>query len=329
MKIFLAGVEKYQFGFLTEVVEHFTVLFSYFHYIKESPQNKKDVIACYNRNNYELICDSGLFTLMFGVGKGGNYDLEYMKEYTKKYITWAKTSGFNNITFVESDVHKLLGMPAVFELRKYFEDSGLKTIYVWHREEGIEGLLAMARKYKYIAISVPELRFLFKGKHWSYRQGVFNLLNKIRQECPVMPKIHLLGNTVQETMETPLAYSCDSTSWLGGGRWGRSIFFIDGKLKAIPISSGLYSQAAEILRTKFPEQFKRLDLKYGPNGEKQLRYMVAMYLSAQTMKQYQYYLDKHFPWVGLKESENGNQRTITNSTNQFNQAESLEPQRTI
>ena len=293
MKIFLAGCEDFPFLFLTEIAKHPYTLFSYYHWLNTSPKNKKTVDEIWERYPQEIICDSGLFTLMFGVGKGGSYDMQFMTDYTKKYIDIAKTFKCKNLTIVESDVHKLLGMPAVFELRKQFEQSGMKCLYVWHIEEGIDGLYKMAEKYDYIALSVPELRIILKGK-MRYQDAVKDLEKKIYANTKRLPKIHLLGNTVMQTMETNVSYSCDSTSWLAGGRWGRYMHYENGTVKAKKISEKEYARTRYLLENQYPEQWAALCKEYKSRSKNYLPYIITMYLSARSYNLYQSYLDRTY-----------------------------------
>lgn len=330
MKIFLAGCEGYAFAHLVEILNHKNILFSYYH-INKGDKNMDLLKNSFNNKGFEMICDSGLFTLMFGAGKGQTHDIASMTEYTKKYIQWAQTNGLTDTTYVESDVHKLLGMPAVFELRKHFEESGLKVMYVWHREEGIDGLMTMAKKYDYIAISVPELRKLFKAHDWKYQDGVFDLLNKIRREVTTMPKIHLLGNTVQHTMETPLAYSCDSTSWLSGGRWGRVIVFENGRLFPIERKSAKYRGYVVKLREHFQEFAAKIELHTKDKDKGNLlEYMTSNYISAQSLNLFEQHLNKHYPWIGLSEGRfHAKQSEYHDSTYRLSGAKPMEPEQTI
>jgi hypothetical protein len=299
MKIFLAGCEDFQFLYLTEVVNHPYNLFSYYHWLNTAPKDKVRVDEIWERFPQEIICDSGLFTLMFGAGKGGSYDLPYMKTYTEKYISTARNFKCKNVTIVESDVHKLLGMDAVFELRKYFEDSGMKVLYVWHREEEIDGLYRMAEKYDYIAISVPELRILCKGKV-RYQDAVKDLELKIFKNTSKLPRIHLLGNTVMQTMQTNISYSCDSTSWLSGGRYGRYIHYIDGRLTAKKLSSNEFLKTKAVFESQYPDHWQKLSDEYGHRSEKYLPYIISMYLSARSFNLYQMYLDRKYKCLARK-----------------------------
>lgn len=299
MKIFLAGCEDFPFLYLTEIAQHPYTLFSYYHWSNTSPANKRQVDEIWERYPQEVICDSGLFTLMFGVGKGGTYDLTFMKEYTHKYLTTAKQFKCKNLTIVESDVHKLLGMDAVFELRKEFENCGMKVLYVWHREEGIEGLYKMTEKYDYIALSVPELRILCKGKV-RYQDAVKDLEKKILSNAKRLPRIHLLGNTVMETMQTNISYSCDSTSWLAGGRWGRFLHYDNGRITARKISEEEYAKTEYVFREHYPNQYEALKSQYGHRSPKYLPYILTMYLSARSFNLYQAYLDRKFKCLAEK-----------------------------
>ena len=97
MKVFLAGCEGIPFLNLLSVADHPNTLFSYYHWKDTNDASKEKQRNIFNNCNMEVICDSGLFTLMFGAGKGGNYDLEYMKNYTTKYIKTAQQMGINNL----------------------------------------------------------------------------------------------------------------------------------------------------------------------------------------------------------------------------------------
>lgn len=330
MKVFFAGGESPYLCKIIEIVGGKNVLFSFYHWAKVQPADREDIKRIYSENDIEVICDSGLFTLMFGAGKGGNYDRAFMREYTTKYIAAAKEFGIKNLTIVESDVHKILGMDAVHELRKYFEDSGMKVLYVWHREEGIDGLLRMCEKYKYIALSVPELRILFKGNEDRYQDAVFDLLNKIRGHCPKkIPRIHLLGNTVQETMETTIAYSCDSTSWISGWTYGRLPFYIDGRLKIVDIRrepkdqnvKNRMNEYIDSISESYPEEFEKL--KAISKTEKSVVSSMRLFCSAKSMVVFQHYLDKHYPWIGLEE-RSGIKSRYHSSKRGKHQAQSLE-----
>ncbi len=299
LKVFLAGCEAYHHFYITAIAEVKHTLFSYYHWQNVNEPNRKRINDLWINFPQEVIIDSGLFTLMFGAGKGGSYDMQFMKEYTRKYIDETRGFSAKKMSIVESDVHKLLGMRAVFELRKYFEDSGMNVIYVWHREEGIDGLYEMAEKYDYIAISVPELRILCKGK-FRYQDAVKDLERKIFANVKRMPKIHLLGNTVMETMQTNYSYSCDSSSWLAGAMWGRFISFENGRLRPKKITSMDFEKARYMLQNKYKNHYSSLIEEASKRGVNALEYSTKLYLSAQSYAAYQAFLDKKFKCKAVK-----------------------------
>jgi len=188
------------------------------------------------------IMDSGLYSFMFGAEKGTIPEtLEAYLDYTKRYLDDVDRWGYQGIV-VESDVHKLLGMDAVFRLREEFEPLGDRVMYVWHLPEGLDGLIELAKKQSYIAISVPELRMLATGTTLGSAKKIIgmvrDLLRRVHSACGSSPpRIHLLGCTVQELINTRFAWSCDSTSWLYGVQYGEAFMFVDGKLKGIRVNS--------------------------------------------------------------------------------------------
>jgi len=298
MKIFLAGcegIEPYQAASIAGIKN---ILFSYYHLQKKS-STAKEIMSLMNKRDQEVICDSGLFTMMFGAGKGKTYTYSDLLDYTKKYIETAKGFGVKNLTIVEMDTHKILELPKLYEFRKHFEDSGIQTLYVWHVEEKIEGLFRMAEKYNYIALSVPELRILCKGKKTRYQDVVHDLLYKIQKNVGRLPKIHLLGNTVPETMETNTAYSCDSSSWTFGVRHSRTYFYINGKVhckylgrKSDDKWHELFKKETQAIAEANPEM---QDYMIG-KSEKQRDYFLQLVYSANSFQKYQMKLNSQKPY---------------------------------
>lgn len=295
MRIHLAGLEKTGFTTAVGLSGQRYGLFSYYH-MGRNPQNEQElVLERMRRYKLELICDSGLFTLMFGSGKGKAYDLPFMVEYTRRYLAQAVNYKLEALTIVECDVHKIIGMPAVHELRKYFRDSGLPVIYVWHREEGIDGLMKLCEWADYVAISVPELRQIFKQHDAKYQGGVIELLAKINEHTPGK-KVHLLGNTIEYTMKTRQAYSCDSTSWLAGVRYGQGIVYHHQNLTKAHLRSPLFAHIRERAREEFPDAWAEFDtLTINPRFK---NYLWNTFVSAVSYNRYQSYLDANYQWIG-------------------------------
>lgn len=300
MRIHLAGADKPRFIEPALLAGHRYLLTTYYKLKKEQPKVLAEMVNLFNTGS-DLIIDSGLFTMMFGAEKDRSYDLPFMRDYATKYIADVKSYGIRNVTIVECDVHKILGMPAVHELRKQFADSGLDVIYVWHVEETIDGLLELATREKYIAISVPELRIFFKGKGVSYKAGVHDLLARIRAHCGAkLPRIHLLGNTVELTMRNHLAYSCDSTSWLAGVRYAQGSVYRNGTFRKVHLRSKAFEDAKQAVIHQHQNSLRPGLLTSMPASHDLFFNLVTL---ADSYHRYQLWLDSHYTWKGTENAD--------------------------
>lgn len=303
MQIHLAGCESLHFAKAIVYTGHRHVLLSY-HYLKSRSDDKRmELIKYINDSGLTVILDSGIFTMMFGSGKDKTYDLLTMTAYAEEYLARVKTWGIKNLTVVECDVHKILGMDAVFKLRSLFEKSGLRVMYVWHLEEGTAGLEAMAKKYHLLGIGCPELRLLFKGRDQTYKAAVWDLLGRIKSHSANLPKVHLLGNTVMETMETHQAWSCDSTSWISGVKFGRSHIFNHGRIITAHLRSPAFIHNREILIAKNPAFKEWVHSEFETDVRRE--YYYNLYSSAMAFKLYQEWLNKKFAWSGSEKKLSG------------------------
>lgn len=296
MRIHLAGAEVVQYAEVIAATGHKYALASYFN-IKSTSIDaiKNRVVAPLNKRGVQVIVDSGVFSMMFGVGKGKKYDLIQLSDYADQFIESVRGYGFNDFYLVEMDIHKILGMDAVFKLREKFEKTGLKIMYVWHLEEGLKGLEDLAKRYGYIGIGCPELRLLFKKQKNNYKEAVWDLLKRIQKASPDIPRVHLLGNTVAETMETHLAWSCDSTSWLSGVRYGSGAVFNGSKIVKAHIRSPTFEQVRDKFLAENPAFNEWVN---GFKSQKAVIYYKNTYAQAMAYRLYQQWLDRRFQWQG-------------------------------
>lgn len=161
-----------------------------------------------------VIQDSGLFTLMFGSRKGLDSQNIIYKWYDR--LVEFTLSHKQPVTCVEVDCQKVLGVKESWDLRQRMKNDlpNNRQINVFHWEDGRIGLDRMIEFSDYIAISVPELRFLGK------KEFVPNLLNYIKNKKPEID-VHLLGCTELSILKKCLnATSCDSTSYISCKRFG-------------------------------------------------------------------------------------------------------------
>lgn len=244
MKLFLAGANCKTWCESIYLSNHPNYLTTYFEHQEGFSDKWLYWYKKTSKKGASWIMDSGLFTMMFGVGKDKTYTEQDLLDYTFKYLNDVKKINYNHY-IVEMDVHKVLGLDSLKRFRKIFESRYdiEKTIYVFHIEEGEKGFKELCKKYPYIAISIPELRIVLKGKN-KLEKAVRELIliaNKINPNI----KIHLLGCTQQNLMEQKGYYSCDSTSWLSAGRYGNGYIFNGQKLQQLSIHTKAWEQYIE------------------------------------------------------------------------------------
>ena len=243
MKLFIAAAENPLNRVSALSANNPNILGSYYHLTSANHKIPPQFIQDYNalkKTNLSFIMDSGLFTMMFGAGSHKTYSIDYLMDYTNKYL-----DNMNNMNYehyiVEMDVHKLLGIKLLEDFRKMFVDRYPieKTIFVWHIESGIEGFENMCKKYPYVAISIPELRIVLKRTY--LKQFIQKMVSTALKINPQI-KIHLLGCTSNELLEQRGYYSADSTSWQAAMRYGSGVVPHDRTLLTMPQMEHLVKQ---------------------------------------------------------------------------------------
>jgi hypothetical protein len=165
-------------------------------------------------NSQHCIQDSGLFTLMFGSQKGERGE-QFMDKWYNELINFSAEYS-KGITIVEVDCQKVLGVKKAWEYRKRLKADlpNNRQINVFHKEDKQKGLDELIEFSDYIAISVPELRFLKQSNY------VVKIANYIKNKKPDID-IHLLGCTEKKLLvQLKFCTSSDSTSWVAGQRYG-------------------------------------------------------------------------------------------------------------
>lgn len=182
-----------------------------------SMESKPEVFQVHNELMNRSICDSGLFTLMFGA-HAGKRDKEFLEKWLHEYTEFIKETGYKGAC-VEIDCQKILGVEEAWYFRRKMKLllPNNEIINVFHLEDGIEGFKKMVEFSSYIAISVPELR-IHRPK--SYKDLTFQLACLAKKIKPNI-KIHLLGCTEKKILEKcTFCTSADSTSWISPVRYG-------------------------------------------------------------------------------------------------------------
>ena len=232
----MAGGDSEQWLKLLMAANHPYILASFYNGLYNHPGTDRwvDWYHRLNKMNANFIMDSGLFTMMFGAGKDKEWKEKDLIKYTHQYLDTMEQIKYDQVV-VEMDVQKLLGREVHKKFRKIFEQKWdiEKTIYVWHLNDGFDGWKEICKRYPWVALSIPEMIMsLGKKKADSLMREAIIVAHKINPNI----KIHLLGCTQTSLLMRRGYYSCDSTSWLGGARYGSAghKLFINGKMTSPP-----------------------------------------------------------------------------------------------
>ena len=159
----------------------------------------------------ELIIDSGAHS--FQTGKKVEWE-----KYTNQYAEWiAKKDNKKIVGFFEMDVDNMLGYERVLRLREILESASKKIIPVWHKNRGIDDYFKMTKEFsgRVVAISGFVNQDIRDSQYINFLKVAWD------NGC----KLHALGMTRKEILDSvPFDYT-DSISWLAGEFYGR---FEDG-----------------------------------------------------------------------------------------------------
>lgn len=189
--------------------------------------DKTGTVARQQKIFKHVILDSGLFTLMFGGGRGTPQTKESLMLWQDKTFKFIRQNNFTG-TLVEIDCQKVLGVEdAWFFRERQRQQLPNRAINVFHYEDGQKGLDRLIEFSNYIAISVPEIRIIHPG---TFRADVHKLAHYIKNKKPEID-IHLLGCTDKKMLlENRFCTTSDSSSWTGVYRFatiqGKSVYNI-------------------------------------------------------------------------------------------------------
>jgi len=288
IKVHFAGVEDiYQFGCSNLGGVKYS-LYTAFPFICDSI-GAKTILMCggIKKNVPKVICnksehtiqDSGLFTLMFGSHKGKK-DEKLIDNWYNNLIKFTINNN-NAATVVEVDCQKILGTEKAWELRKRMKNDlpNNRQINVFHKEDGQKGLDRLIEFSDYLAVSIPELRFLGQK---NYTEKIVNYIKNKKPEID----IHLLGCTEIKLLEKlKFCSSCDSTSWKSVLRYG-NIELANGKKM-------LYKNInKELILKKYLHKMENYitELKLKPITERgKINYSTLIFQAEQLKEKYSYY----------------------------------------
>jgi hypothetical protein len=166
------------------------------------------------KNCEMFMLDSGAFVFMKNCKGEVNFD-----DYLTKYIEFINKHDIKY--FFELDVDSVVGYEEVKRLRERLEtETGKKSIPVWHRSRGKEDFIQMCQEYDYVAIGGIATKEI-KPSEYQFLKWFIDTAHYYG--C----KIHGLGFTNVKGLYIYDFDSVDSTTWVGGGKFGR-LYRFDG-----------------------------------------------------------------------------------------------------
>lgn len=216
MKLFIAGIfdalilNKHSYDLFMESNFNLQTFFSI--------KGKETVIDNYikYRGQQSFLLDSGAFSMFSGSAKKLSYD--FIKSYVDKYCDYVVRYNIDN--FIEMDIDRIIGYGNVKKMRNYIKNkTNKKPIEVWHPWRGMDDFVRCCKENDWICVSIANKT----GK-----QKVFQYF--VDEAYKLGTKVHILGYTPLYLEQFNNLYSCDSTSWSGGGRFSSVYHFKNNKL---------------------------------------------------------------------------------------------------
>lgn len=164
-----------------------------------------------------FILDSGAFSFLTGTEAFNKNKLE---TYVYKYTDYVKSRGIKN--FVEMDIDSITGLSYVEDLRREIEkEVGAQCIPVWHKSRGVKKFEEICERYKYVAIGGFAIRELRRKEY----PAVLKLVQYARKRNV---KVHGLGFTQTNGLESWPFFSVDSSTYTKAGGRGRQLYTFTG-----------------------------------------------------------------------------------------------------
>ncbi|MBK9723290.1 MAG: hypothetical protein IPO78_17140 [Saprospiraceae bacterium] len=177
------------------------------------------------------ILDSGAYSTFKNIEEAKKKD---WKKYAIDYANFIKKT--NQKKYFELDIDLAMGIKNVEQYRKIIEDiTGVQSIQVWHKNRGIEYFYKMCESCKYVAIggSTANSEGMTIRRNSAISKTFINIAHS--KGC----KIHGLGFTKTKELHTLKFDSVDSTTWLGGGKYGCHYLFTGTDIKTVALKKGM------------------------------------------------------------------------------------------
>lgn len=164
-----------------------------------------------------FILDSGAFSFLNGTG---SFDKRRMDNYVAAYAEYINSRGISQ--YIEMDIDAIVSLDYVEGLRREIEEeTGRKSIPVWHKTRGVNKFIELLEEYDYIAIGGFAIRELKQSEY----PAVLELTKYARRRNV---KVHGLGFTRTKDIERWPFFSVDSSTASKAGGRGKKLYTFTG-----------------------------------------------------------------------------------------------------
>ncbi len=204
-RIFLSGGEVPKFRACMAEMKTKSILMTYWA-LRKNPDHLVELKEAHPE--IDIMVDSGAFTLFQKDRQEPAFYEKYMDEYEKFLIKHQK----HIFMAAELDLDTVIGSKICDKWRERFFEISKKVpiIFVWHPVLGVEKFMDYCRKYDLVGIGSD-----FNEDH----HALMNIARKYLTE------VHAFGFTASNTIQSYDFYSCDSTTWLIGSKYGDTNIF--------------------------------------------------------------------------------------------------------
>lgn len=221
-KLYISSLDQSYIDLNTKIVHKSKYVLATYYYLRQKTNNSElmNIIAEYNKSK-RLIIDSGAFSFM----NGKTITEQKLDDYCSDYVSFLKKYSINQ--FVEMDIDSILGFDKTMEYRTYIEQSlNNQCIPIFHKSRGKSEFAKMVNDYSYAGIGGIAIKNI-KPNEWKYFKQLNSFANS--HSC----KLHAMGFTPTKKLNDYGFYSCDSSSWVMGVRFGNLYRFNGQSIKSI------------------------------------------------------------------------------------------------
>lgn len=274
MKLYYAGVHARQFEGVLEALGYKDILLSYFFIKGTTTALKVAHVKELQDKGYKIFMDSGGFSARVS---GADIELDEYKDFlagASKHCDVSANLDFGTWEEQEEKYEILKSTPGVVRVLPVYHIDEWETSMFKELDELLE-------KHDHIAIGGLAGENVTEEMKRKYLNFVFSRWNVFRKKGKQI-KIHGFGITTQDYCFQYPFYSVDSTSWLGGARFGTFVVWDEKTHRFIQMHhtdtdkiTAAWSKLPPNLR-----DFTKLSEKYAPPGTKSVylnRIAVAAY----------------------------------------------------